>query len=59
MLSDYTIGCGINYEVIEADSVEDLKEKITFQEGKKEYSRFHNTDIYISEIIVFPFNETE
>lgn len=56
---DYTIGCGINYEIMEADSVEDLKEKITFPEGKKEYSRFHNTDIYFSEIIVVPFSETE
>lgn len=56
---DYTIGCGINYEVMEANSIEDLKEKITFPYGKEEYSRFHSTDIYFSEIIVVPFNETE
>lgn len=56
---DYTIGCGMNYEIMEADSIEDLKEQITFPDGKEEYSRFHNTDIYFSEIIVVPFDKTE
>ena len=59
MLIFFFIGCGINYEVIEVDSIEDLKVQITFSEGKEEYSIFHNTDIYFSEIIVIPFDKTE
>tara|TARA_Y100000034_G_scaffold112283_1_gene146125 strand:- start:90 stop:419 length:330 start_codon:yes stop_codon:yes gene_type:complete len=55
---DYTIGCGMNYEIMEADSIEDLKEKITFPEGREEYSVFYQGFGY-EEIIVVPFEQTE
>ena len=44
----------MNYEIMEADSIEDLKERITFPEGREEYSVFYQGFGY-EEIIVVPF----
>ena len=30
---DYTIGCGMNFEIIEASSLENAKEKVIYPEG--------------------------
>lgn len=33
---DYTIGCGVNYEFLEADSIESLLEEIFYPDGREE-----------------------
>ncbi len=35
---DYTIGCGMRYDWIEADSYPELIEKVTFPDGRDEQS---------------------
>ena len=47
---DYTIGCGMKFEVIEASSLEDAKEKVIYPEGLEENSIFENTDISYDDI---------
>ena len=56
---DYTIGCGMKYEILEADDMKELTEEIVFPDGRGEYSIFNNEDISYDEIIVVPFNQTE
>jgi hypothetical protein len=41
---DYTIGCGMTYEYINADSVEDAIEKTVYPDGKDEISSIEGDD---------------
>lgn len=51
---DYTIGCGISFEIVEAESIEEVKESVKYPEGKDEYSIFRREDIRYDRIIIIP-----
>lgn len=54
---DYTIGCGMNYEMVEAENEESLIKKIVFPDGEDENSIFENTDRSYEEIIYVPVDD--
>jgi hypothetical protein len=52
---DYTIGCGMAFGVIDADSIEDAQEKIIYPEGLDEYSALEG-DYALSELLIVPYD---
>lgn len=50
---DYTIGCNMNYEIVEAKSIEEVIEKVVWPDGKDEYSRLEG-EIPLAEILIVP-----
>lgn len=50
---DYTIGCGMRYDFIEADSVDDAIEKTIYPDGRRERSALDG-DMALNEILIIP-----
>lgn len=50
---DYMIGCGMRYYWVEADSIEDAKEKIFYPEGLDEYSSLEG-DKALKNLLIIP-----
>ena len=49
----YTIGCGMRFDYIEADSIEDVIERVTWPEGREEYCTLVGEDA-LSDILIVP-----
>ena len=51
---DYTIGCGMRYDVIEADSREDVIETVLYPDGRDEGSYYlsRTSDTELKELII-------
>jgi len=56
---DYMINCGVNYELVEGESIEEVKTKILYPDGLDEHCilDFESTDISYDSIIVIPYEE--
>lgn len=50
---DYTIGCGMRFDFIEADSIQAAIERIVFPDGKDEYSSLEG-DNALEQILIIP-----
>ena len=50
---DYTIGCGMRYDFIDAESVEDAIEKVVYPDGRDNYSALEGENALV-EIYVVP-----
>ena len=50
---DYTIGCGMRFDFIEADSIQDATEKAVFPSGRDEYSALEG-DFALEIIFIVP-----
>ena len=55
---DYTIGCGMRYDIVEADSKEEVIENIIFPEGRDEYCALED-DNAIDELLVINITNSE
>lgn len=49
---DYSIGCGMCYEYVDAESVEAVIEKIIYPNGREEYNTLTDEDDPLSEILI-------
>ena len=54
---DYTIGCGMRYDIIYADSIEEVQEMEIWPEGCDECSSLCREDDKLKEILIIPFDE--
>ena len=50
---DYTIGCGMTFYFMEAESIEKAKEKIVWPDGRDEYSTLGG-DNALEKILIIP-----
>lgn len=50
---DYTIGCGMRFDFIEADSVQDAIEKTVFPDGRDENSQLEGENA-LEKILIIP-----
>jgi len=53
---DYTIGCGMTFYTVEAESIEGAQEEIIWPDGKEEYSSLEGEQSLI-EILIIPFDQ--
>ena len=50
---DYTIGCGMRFDFIEADSIQDAIEKTVFPDGRDENSQLEGENA-LEKILIIP-----
>ncbi len=54
---DYTIGCGTRKDIVEAESIDEIMEKIALSEGKHEpYCSELTGDNELAEVLIIPFD---
>jgi hypothetical protein len=56
---DYTIGCGINYEFMEADTIDAILEEIFYPDGREELDGYSyvlddDSEFSLDEILIIP-----
>jgi len=52
---DYTIGCGMTFEIVEAETKEDILEQTIWPDGKDEFSMFE-TESAIETLLITPYD---
>ena len=50
---DYTIGCGMRFDFIEADSIQDVIEEVVYPNGRKNYCTIVD-DQALEKILIIP-----
>jgi hypothetical protein len=50
---DYTIGCGMRYDIVEEETIEDVVERAAFPDGRNEGSALEG-EMALTEILIAP-----
>lgn len=53
----YTIRCGVDYDVIEADTLADAEEAAVWPDGREEYSSLCCPEFGLAKITILPFDD--